>query len=107
MPGQSRISDMCQGTCAHGCMAEPHVVVGNAISGSPDVLVNGLPAFRLNDNGIHAACCGPNTFISAAGSGSVHINGKPAVRMGDRTSHCGGAGSGMMTKGSTNVMTGG
>ncbi len=56
MPAQCRISDPCQGTCIHGCPAEPHPVVGTAVSGSPDVFVNKLPAFRKDDNGIHAAC---------------------------------------------------
>jgi len=107
MPAQSRIGDSCQGVCSHGCPVEPHIVIGNAISGSPDVLINGMPAFRQGDNGIHAACCGPNTFKSAMGSSSVMVNGKPAVRMGDSTSHCGGMGSGSMTVGSPNVMTGG
>jgi len=105
MPAQSRISDTCQGICVHGCPAEPHAVTGTAVSGSPDVLVNGIPAFRLADKGIHAACCGPNTWESAMGSSSVMINGKPAIRTGDMTRHCGGVGN--MTSGSTDVMTGG
>jgi len=105
MPGQSRIGDASQGVCIHGTLVEPTPVTGTAVSGSPDVLVNGLPAFRLGDNGIHAACCGPNTWNSAMGSTSVMINGKPAIRTGDMTRHCGGVGN--MTSGSIDVMTGG
>ena len=105
MPGQARIGDQCQGTCVHGCPVEPHVVIGTAIAGSPDVLVNGKPAVRLDDNGIHGACCGPNTWVAQKGSSSVFINGKPAIRMGDMTRHCGGIGN--MTQGSSDVITGG
>ena len=110
MPGQCRISDPCQGTCIHGCPAEPHVVIGTAVSGSPDVFVNSLPAFRQNDNGIHAACCRMNTFVGFMGSTSVYINGKAAIRQGDQTKHCNGPGDGgfgSMTAGSPTVWCGG
>ncbi len=41
-----------------------------------------MPALRVTDTGIHAACCGPNTWTAQAGSSTVFINGKPAARNG-------------------------
>ena len=78
---------------AHGCPACPHPVVGEIITGSPLVFVNGLPAARVGDSGIHRACCGPNTFTVASGNPEVVIDGRPAARIGDTTRHCGGTGS--------------
>lgn len=77
---------------AHGCPSEPHAVSGPIINGSTLVTVEGLPAARKGDNGVHAACCGPNTFIVAEGDPEVLIEGKPAARIGDKTDHCGGSG---------------
>ena len=57
------------------------------------------------DNGIHAVCCGPNTWNAVKGSGTVMINGKPAHRMGDTDQHCGGVGQ--MIEGSADVIIGG
>jgi len=106
MPGQGRVSDISDvSACAHGCPACPHPAAGPATSGSPDVMVNGLPALRLGDSGIHAVCCGPNTWQATAGSSSVFINGKPAHRQGDTCQHCGGVGS--LSTGSADVMVGG
>ena len=106
MPGQGRLGDKSNVSAdAHGCPACPHPGVGPAIIGSPDVNVNKLPALRVDDKGIHAACCGPNTWTAAKGSGTVFINGKAAHRMGDADKHCGG--NGKMIEGSSNVITGG
>jgi uncharacterized Zn-binding protein involved in type VI secretion len=69
------------------------------------VFVNKLPAARKDDMGIHAACCGPNMWTATAGSGTVFINGKAAHRKDDAQAHCGG--SGKMTTGSGDVITGG
>ncbi len=77
----------------HGCPACPHSVKGPIQSGSPNVLIDGKPAARVGDPGIHAACCGSNTFVITTGDPNVLIDGKPAARMGDQTKHCGGAGS--------------
>jgi outer membrane protein OmpA-like peptidoglycan-associated protein len=63
------------------------------------------PALRLGDPGIHAACCGTNTWKADAGSMTVFINGKPAHRMNDRTQHCGGIGR--LIEGSPNVIVDG
>jgi len=106
MPKQSRVGDDANVPVdAHGCPACPHNCTGPATQGSPNVYVNGRPAHRLGDAGIHAACCGPNTWVAAAGSGTVFINSKAAVREGDKTTHCGG--SGQLVKGSDDVYTGG
>lgn len=106
MPAQGRVGDTANGSAdAHGCPACPHSVQGPAVQGSTDVLVNSLSALRLQDKGLHAACCGPNYWQAISGSSSVFINGKPAVRQGDNTQHCGGVGT--LTKGSPDVLVGG
>ncbi len=106
MPPQARIGDLSQCPADfHGTLACPRQVIGPAIQGSPDVLVNFLPAVRVGDMGIHAACCGPNTWKAAMGSKTVFINGMPAHRLGDMDQHCGGVGT--MVGGSPNVFTGG
>ena len=105
MPGVGRLGDLSNAPAdAHGCPACPHPVVGPAIIGSPDVLVNHLPALRLGDQGVHAACCGPNMWTATAGSATVMINGKPAHRMGDQDQHCGGPGQ--LIQGSPDVIAG-
>jgi uncharacterized Zn-binding protein involved in type VI secretion len=78
---------------SHGCPACPHPTVGPVTTGSPNVLVNGLPAARVGDRGVAAACCGPNTFEITEGDGSVLINGRAAAKIGSVTQHCGGTGS--------------
>ena len=106
MAGQARLGDQAKvDSDAHGCPGCPHPGVGPAIMGSADVLVNGRPALRKDDLGIHAVCCGTNMWQAAAGSGSVFINGKAAIRNSDQTKHCGGAGK--MIQGSDDVIVGG
>jgi len=78
--------------------------MGPAIQGSPDVSVNRRPALRVDDPGVHTACCGLNTWTANAGSTTVFINGKSAHRMGDPTRHCGGMGR--LVEGSPNVIVG-
>ena len=55
----------------------PHVG-GPIISGSPNVIIGGMPAARVGDA---AVCIGPPDKVSA-GSATVLINGKPAARWG-------------------------
>jgi uncharacterized Zn-binding protein involved in type VI secretion len=89
MPAQGRLGDKSQvPTDAHGCPGCPHPALGPALSGSPNV--NGRPALRVDDIGIHAACCGPNTWTAIQGSATVLINGKPAHRLGTRIATAGG-----------------
>ena len=102
----SRLGDKAQNPIdAHGCPACPHPVVGPVIEGSPDVKVNKRPAVRCDDKGIHAACCGTNTWKTFYGSDTVFINGRRAIRKDDITRHCGGMGK--MVEGSPNVFFGG
>jgi uncharacterized Zn-binding protein involved in type VI secretion len=106
MPGQARLGDLSQIPAdAHGCPACPHPCIGPAISGSPDVMVNNMPAIRVTDPGIHAACCNTNTWTAQTGSTIVIINGLKAHRIGDDDRHCGGMGT--MKTGSGDVITGG
>src|SRR6266446_4237765 len=93
MPGQGRLGDKAQiQSDAHGCPGCPHPGVGPAIAGSADVMVNGRPAVRVDDVGIHAVCCGPNMWSAQQGSPTVFINGKAAFRKDDPSRHCGGSG---------------
>ncbi len=107
MPGVGRLGDLSQTQAdAHGCPGCPHPATGPAITGSPDVLVNGRPALRGQgeDVGVHAACCGPNMWKTVMGSPTVLINGKPAHRLNDLDAHCGGVGK--LTTASTDVIAG-
>lgn len=107
MPPQARLGDMAN--CAadpHGCPACPHPAIGPAICGSPNVLVNNMPAIRKDDPGVHAACCNGNTWAVAKGSATVFVNSIAAARQGDMTKHCGKS-PGTIVQGSPNVMTGG
>jgi uncharacterized Zn-binding protein involved in type VI secretion len=85
----------CKAFCpadAHGGPADPLPVVGPITTGSSHVFVNGRPAARVGDVGIHAACVGPNTFKIVGGDSEVMIDGKPAAKVGSSTQHCGGMG---------------
>jgi uncharacterized Zn-binding protein involved in type VI secretion len=90
----AHVGTTAAGLCTHGCIACPHHVSGPIRTGSPNVLVEGKPAARVGDTGVHgeAQCCGPNTFEVISGDANVLIDGKPSARIGDRTRHCGGDG---------------
>ncbi len=106
MPPACRLGDKSYAPIdTHGCPACPHPVIGPAIIGSDDVQINGMPALRVGDVGIHAACCGPNTWTALTGSGTVLINNKGVHRLNDQDQHCGGLG--YMVEGSPNVIVGG
>ena len=106
MPGQGRLGDKAQvQQDAHGCPGCPHPGVGPAIAGSTDVFVNGRPALRVDDVGVHAVCCGTNMWQAQQGSATVFINGKAAFRQNDPSRHCGG--SGKLIEGSDDVIVGG
>lgn len=104
MPGQARLGDLAKGTDAHGCKSCTHTVIGPGVQGASDIIVNGLPAMRTGDSGIHMLCCGPNRWSAGNGSKTVLFNGKAAFRKGDPTNHCGGSGS--QIQGSGNVVVG-
>jgi len=90
---------------SHGCPACPHPCTGPLLAGAFNVFVNGKPVTRTDDMGVHAACCGPNTFRGGPGSTTVFVNGRRALRKGDATIHCGGVGE--VIDGSFNVFAGG
>jgi uncharacterized Zn-binding protein involved in type VI secretion len=101
-----RLGDIAQTKAdAHGCPSCPHTAMGPAIIGSPNVMINNMPALRVTDQGFHAACCGPNMWVASKGSMTVFINGLAAHRKDDMTQHCGGVGT--LTIGSPNVDIGG
>jgi len=104
MPGQARIGDKARGIDAHRCNACPHNVSGPATQGSADVIVNGKPAVRKGDGGVHSSCCGSNRWTAQGSSNTVIINGKPAFRLRDSTNHCGG--KGVLVEASGNVIVG-
>jgi len=105
MPPQGRLGDKSRVPVdAHGCPACPHTAIGPAITGSQDVLVNFKPALRVGDMGLHAVCCGPNTWVASEGSSTVFINYRKAHRKGDSDRHCGG--SGFLVDGSPDVIVG-
>ena len=108
MPEQGRVSDIGEvddDGDSHGCPGCPHPAKGPGVVGSPNVMVNSLPALRKGDTGIHEGCCGSNEWEATEGSSSVFINGQPAHRVDDAQLFCGG--EGWLITGSSNVFTGG
>ena len=105
MPGACRLGDLANCPAdAHGCTACIHNVTGPLVQGSTDTIINSRPGGRQGDRGIHAICCGPNTYAIAGGAPTVSINQKPAARLKDRTAHCGG--NGKVKDGSGDVIIG-
>lgn len=75
MPPAARVTDVT----AHGTPLSPG-------PGSPDVLIEGSPAWRVTDFHSCPLATGPVPHVGGAvtmGSTSVLINGIPAARMGD------------------------
>ena len=55
MPPACRIGDKAH--CprdSHGNTCCAHSVIGPAVSGSPDIIINGRPALRVGDRGRHS-----------------------------------------------------
>ncbi|MBD9483906.1 PAAR domain-containing protein [Pseudomonas sp. PDM14] len=95
MPAVTRQGDACTG---HGGFP-PRA----SSSGSPNVLINGIPAHRQGD--AWPSHCDPNSCHAstlAQGSGTVRVNGKPLGRVGDAVA-CGST----VAAGSPNVFAGG
>ena len=80
MPAIARVSDMFIGICC--CHTKPRCrnVTGVIITGSGDILTNGMETARLRDIGL--GFCGHTCFISTGGS--ALLNGIPVARIGDR-----------------------
>ncbi len=93
--GYARLTDTSEVAAdAHGCPACPHTCVGPITTvEQASVTLGGLPVATVGDHGIHAACCGPNTYEIASGDNRVLINGKPAAWEDSVVEHCGGRGS--------------
>lgn len=89
----------------HKATCCPHVALGPAINGSGNVKINGRPALRVGDRGLHAPCCDSCLWKAATGSPTVFINGRQAHRMFDFDTHCGG--EGLLVTGSMDVIIGG
>ena len=79
---------------AHGCPACPHSnCTGPAnVASASELIIAGLPAIRVGDSGIHAACCGTNRWSLGAGDDEVLYQGKALGVVGSPTQHCGGVG---------------
>lgn len=108
MPLAARRTDISMNPAdSHGNICCAHSVQGPAKTGSTNVFVGGQPQLRArgSDSGVHAGCCGPNTWVTLQGSKTVTVNDLPAVRVGDQTTHCGGPGS--IITGAKNVIIGG
>lgn len=105
MAAQGRLGDRSYNARdEHACPACIHSVIGPATTGSEDVFINGKPALRVGDDGVHSFCCGSNTWQAVKGSDSVLINNRGAFRCGDRSEHCGGRG--FLVDGSPDVFVG-
>ncbi|WP_165665433.1 PAAR domain-containing protein [Metapseudomonas otitidis] len=68
--------------------------VNPTITGSPDVIINGLPALRVGD----ASACGDAV---AAGIPTILVNGQPIAFLGSPTAH-----GGVIITGSGDVLVG-
>ncbi len=92
--GYASLSDISVNPAdAHGAPPDPMPARGPIITGSTNVSINGKPAARVGDSGIHATCTGPNLILAIlTGDENVVIDGRPAARYGDQTAHCGGYG---------------
>ncbi|MDX2507187.1 MAG: PAAR domain-containing protein [Gammaproteobacteria bacterium] len=96
MPKAARLGDIASG---HGCFPP-----SNIIAGSPDILINNIPAARITDAVAPHGCskCTPHSRNISQGSQSVFMNGLAAARIGDSV-NCGGA----ILSGSPDVLIGG
>lgn len=105
MPELGRLGDNANIPAdSHGNPCCPHNATGPAVNGSPNVFINGKPALRVTDPGVHSSCCGSNQWKALAGSPTVKINDLLAHRKEDATEHCGGIGK--LIEGSPDVIVG-
>lgn len=95
MPPVARMGDICSGHA--GFPPRP------CLQGSPNVLVNGIPAQTVGDAyAVHCAHHHCHMGVLAVGAPNVLVNGKPLGRVGDFVS-CGS----VVAVGSVNVICGG
>lgn len=88
----------------HACSACAHDVVGPAVAGSPDVIINDRAALRVGDPGVHSRCCDANTWKALGHAPTVIFNNRFVHRLDDETEHCGGIGR--LIEGSDDVIIG-
>lgn len=73
--------DVCSGHPAGPTYFPPRP----AITGSPDVFIDGLPAVRMTDQWApHTNILSVHSGVSIGGSFTVFCNGLPLVRVGDQ-----------------------
>ena len=94
-----------KGTAYFKCNAHKSTVSGTGaqyVTGSPNVIVEGRPAVRLNDS--HRNGCG-HTFKAIQGSKTVLVNNRPVHRLQDKIA---GSGTGQcVIPGNKTVFAGG
>ena len=107
MPQAARVGDIAVGIphchSVHPWSPVPHPITGPIQTGAATVYIENIQAARINDLGVHAACCGPNTYQIISGSGTCIIESSPAARVGDTTLHC-ATSTGTIVSGSATVM---
>ncbi|MDH3762351.1 MAG: hypothetical protein OEU50_15330 [Gammaproteobacteria bacterium] len=62
---------------SHGCMGCPHRCTGQVVSGLADFFVDSKPVAIVGSQGVHAACCGPNTGTVVEGYKSSYVPKAP------------------------------
>lgn len=104
MSNQVRYGDMTLGMGTHHKKKCPHIIIGIVMSGSMDVLSNGLSTGRTGDITIHS-CPHCPTGMLIGGSADAFVNNLPMHRLGDPvTEFCG---MGISVTGSPNIYSNG
>jgi uncharacterized Zn-binding protein involved in type VI secretion len=80
----ARVTDINIGICNHGLPCCPHTITGMIITGSPQVIYDGLPAARFGDMTI-SSCphCGGVGGFCIGSTPRNSIGGIPGHRKGD------------------------
>jgi uncharacterized Zn-binding protein involved in type VI secretion len=78
------------GDAWEGQMEDGTRVTGVAISGSPNVRLNGRPVTRVGDAGIALTPQGPRLWRAVMGAATVRVNGRMLHRTGELTLMKGG-----------------
>lgn len=69
-------TSICSG---HGCFGPRQ-----AVDGSPDVFINGIPVHRVTDKWLPHTCVSTHDSVLAVGSKTVFVNGLNVGRIGDQ-----------------------
>jgi len=104
MPGVARKGDTHSGICDHGFDCCPHIVSGEIVGGSTDVLTNDRQTARLYDPVVHdCPHCGTGYISSASSTAKADDLG--IARDGDSVTYPGGGGK--IDSASSDVFAGG